>query len=309
MKTTVSPRIIMLYAVIATYMFTSVATLAGCNSNKDIIAKDAKVEKLADGFSFTEGPASDAAGNIYFTDQPNNRIWKYSINGELSVFMENAGRSNGLYFDRQGNLLACADMENELWSIDPDGNPTVLITHFESNKLNGPNDLWVHPTGRIYFTDPLYPRDYWNRSPEMQQQGQYVYFFDPQTGTTTRVATDLKQPNGIIGTPNGKLLYVADIGDGKTYSYTINTDGSLTNRRLAAPMGSDGMTMDENGNIYLTGKGVTVFNPQGEQIAHIPVDAPWTANVTFGGRDGKTLFITASEGLYSIRMNVKGSER
>lgn len=283
-------------------------SFAGCTANKDIIAKDAQVEKLADGFSFTEGPASDTAGNVYFTDQPNNRIHKYSVNGELSVFMENAGRSNGLYFDRQGNLLACADMENELWSIDSNGNHTVLITDFEGKKLNGPNDLWVHPNGNIYFTDPLYARDYWNRTPEMQQQGEYVYCFNPQTRTTTRVATDLKKPNGIIGTPDGKRLYVADIGDGKTYSYEIIPDGSLTNRQLAAPMGSDGMTMDERGNIYLTGKGVTVFNPRGEQITHIPVDASWTANVTFGGKDGKTLFITASEGLYAIQMNVKGNE-
>lgn len=308
MKTALSIRMLLLNISTASCILASVLILSGCNKHKDIIAKDAQLEKLAGGFSFTEGPAADTAGNVYFTDQPTNRIYKYSVKGELSVFMEDAGRSNGLYFDRQGNLLACADMENELWSIDSDGNHTVLITDFEDNKLNGPNDLWVHPNGKIYFTDPLYARDYWNRTPEMQQQGEYVYCFNPQTSTTTYVATDLKKPNGIIGTPDGKHLYVADIGDGKTYSYEITPDGSLTNRQLAAPMGSDGMTMDEHGNIYLTGKGVTVFNPQGEQIAHIPVDASWTANVTFGGKDGKTLFITASEKLYAIRMNVKGSE-
>lgn len=299
MKTALSTQILML-------CLSALTTLSSCNSNKDIIAKNAKVEKLADGFSFTEGPASDAEGNIYFTDQPNNRILKWSVDGILSVFMEDAGRSNGLYFDRQGNLLACADMENELWSINTQGNHTVLISDFEGSKLNGPNDLWEHPSGKIYFTDPLYPRDYWNRSPEMQQPGEYVYYFDPKTNVTTCVATNLKKPNGIIGSPDGKRLYIADIGDGKTYSYSIEANGSLSNRQLAVPMGSDGMTMDEHGNIYLTGKGVTVFNPQGEQIAHIPVDAPWTANVTFGGRDGKTLFITASKGLYSIQMNVKG---
>jgi Gluconolactonase len=279
---------------------------ASCDSNKEIIGKDAKVEKLADGFSFTEGPASDRQGNVYFTDQLNNRILKWSVDNKLSVFMENAGRSNGLYFDNSGNLLACADMENELWSIDKEGKHTVLFSDFEGKKLNGPNDLWIHPNGKIYFTDPLYVRDYWNRSAEMQQQGEYIYSFDPKSGAMVRLTADIKKPNGIIGTPNGKRLYVADIGGGKTYSFDINPDGSLSNQQLAAPMGSDGITMDERGNIYLTGKGVTIFNPQGEKIAHIPVDAPWTANVTFGGKDRKTLFITASEGFYSIPMNVKG---
>lgn len=277
-----------------------------CTENKTIIAKGAEIEKLADGFAFTEGPATDREGNVYFTDQPNNRILKWSVNGELSVFMEDSGRSNGLYFAPDGKLLACADMENELWAINPNGTHTVLLTDYEGVKLNGPNDLWLHPDGSIYFTDPLYVRDYWNRNPEMQQPGEYVYRFNPTNGEIQRVATDLKKPNGIIGTADGKIVYVADIGGGKTYRYDIQADGSLANKQLAAPMGSDGMTIDEKGNIYLTGKGVTVFNQQGEQIAHIPVDAPWTANVTFGGRDHKTLFITASDALYSIRMNVKG---
>lgn len=278
-----------------------------CNENKSIIANGAEVEKLAGGFAFTEGPTADSKGNVYFTDQPNNQILKWSVDGELSVFMKESGRSNGLYFAPDGRLLACADMENELWVINPDGTHTVLLTDYKGTKLNGPNDLWLHPDGSIYFTDPLYARDYWSRSREMQQEGEYVYRFNPATGKTHRVAVDLKKPNGIIGTPDGKTLYIADIGGGKTYRYDIQPNGLLTNKQLAAPIGSDGMTIDEKGNIYLTGKGVTVFNRQGEQIAHIPVDAPWTSNVTFGGRNAKTLFITASDALYSIQMNVKGS--
>lgn len=277
-----------------------------CNSDKSIIADGARVEKLADGFAFTEGPAADAKGNVYFTDQPNNRILKWSTDGKLTVFMEDAGRSNGMYFDRAGNLLACADMENEIWSIAPDGSHTVLLTDYKGTKMNGPNDLWAHPGGAIYFTDPLYKRDYWTRNPEMQIDGEHVYRLDTATGNVTRIADDIKKPNGIIGTRDGKYLYVADIGDRKTYRYDIQPDGSLSNKQLAAPMGSDGITLDEKGNLYITGKGVTVFNPAGEEIEHIDVDAPWTANVTFGGRDGKTLFITASDALYSIQMNVKG---
>lgn len=294
------------YILTATILISLVLSATACNSDKSIIADGAQVEKLADGFAFTEGPATDAEGNVYFTDQPNNRILKWSVDGKLTVFMENAGRSNGMYFDRAGNLLACADMENEIWSIAPDGSHTVLLTDYKGAKMNGPNDLWVHPGGAIYFTDPLYKRDYWTRNHEMQIDGEHVYRLDTTTGNVTRIADDIKKPNGIIGTRDGKYLYVADIGDRKTYRYDIQADGSLSNKQLAAPMGSDGITLDEKGNLYITGKGVTVFNPAGEEIEHIDVDAPWTANVTFGGRDGKTLFITASDALYSIQMNVKG---
>jgi len=281
---------------------------ANCQDNKSIIAQDAKVEKLADGFSFTEGPAVDGEGNVYFTDQPNDKILKWSVDGQLSTFATGMGRANGMYFDKVGNLLTCSDLENELWQIGKDGSHVVLLTDFEGKKLNGPNDLWIHPkTGGVYFTDPLYPREYWtSRSPEMQQAGQYVYYVAPDYMSVIRVATDLKQPNGIIGTPDGKTLYVADIGDRKTYAYDIQNDGTLAGKRLFCEMGSDGMTIDSEGNVYLTGRGVTVFNPAGEQIVNIPVEAGWTANACFGGRDMKTLFITASQGFYSIRMNVAG---
>jgi gluconolactonase len=273
---------------------------------ESVIAPGAKVEKLADGFEFTEGPASDKKGNVYFTDQPNNRILVWSTEGKLSVFLEESGRANGLYFDKKENLISCSDLENELWSIDIQGRHKVLVTDFENKKLNGPNDLWVHPKGGIYFTDPFYARNYWKRGPEMQQPGEYVYYLSPDRKTLVKVETDLKKPNGIIGSRDGKRLYVADIGANKTYVYDILPDGSLSGKKLFTEMGSDGMTIDEKGNIYLTGSGVTVFNPQGKKIEHIPVDAGWTANVCFGGKDGKTLFITASQYLYSIRMKVKG---
>jgi gluconolactonase len=275
--------------------------------NSSIIAQGAKVEKLADGFAFTEGPAVDKKGNVYFTDQHSDKIWIWSTSGKLSLFSEGMGRANGLYFDGKGALLSCSDRENQLWKINvKKKSHSVLISSLQGKMLNGPNDLWVHPNGGIYFTDPLYARNYWNhRTPEMQQNGQYLYLLSPN-GDVSCVDTAFKQPNGIIGSPDGTKLYVADIGDRKTYVYSILPNGSLANRKLFASMGSDGMTMDEKGNIYLTGRGVTVFNPQGEQIEQIPVDARWTANVCFGGKDMKTLFITASEYLYALKMNVKG---
>jgi len=269
------------------------------------IAPGAKVEKLAGEFKFTEGPAADAGGNVYFTDQPNDRILVWSVEGKLSTFLQPAGRSNGLYFDRKGNLLACADEKNQLWSIAPDKKVTVLVERYGGKLLNGPNDLWIHPGGGIYFTDPYYRRKYWNRGP-MEQGGQHVYYLSPDRKTLRPVATDLLQPNGIIGTPDGKKLYVADIRAGKTYVYSIQKNGDLSEKKLFCEMGSDGMTRDQEGNVYLTGRGVTIFDRDGKKIENIPIQEGWTANVCFGGKDRRTLFITASGSLYSIRMRVKG---
>ncbi len=271
-----------------------------------VVEPGAKVEKLAGGFKFTEGPAVDRDGNVYFTDQPNDRILKWSVDGLLTTFLQPCGRSNGLYFDRDGSLLACADEKNELWSIDMQGKHRVVLGNYQDKLLNGPNDLWVRPDGAIYFTDPFYKRPYWNRGP-MEQEAQCVYFLSPDRKTLTRVVDDLQQPNGIIGTPDGKILYVADIRGKKIFSFQIQADGRLTGKKELCGMGSDGMTIDSMGNVYLTGKGVTVFSPQGEKITNIPVDEGWTANVCFGGKDRKTLFITASKGLYSIRMCVRGA--
>ena len=283
-----------------------IALTPASGEKQGIIAPGAKVEKLADGFKFTEGPAVDAEGNVFFTDQPNDKIHKWSIDGKLSVWHNSPGRANGLYFDKHGNLLACADMDNELWSIDPEGKATVLVKDYKGKLLNGPNDLWDDLKGGIYFTDPLYKRDYWTRNPAMQQDGQHVYYLAPGRKKLMRVTEDLVQPNGIIGTPDGRLLYVADIGDRKTYVYNIEADGTLSGKKLFCSMGSDGMTIDNEGNIYLTGRGVTVFNPAGEKIEQIPIDAGWTANVTFGGADRHTLFITAQTSIYALQMRVKG---
>lgn len=267
---------------------------------------EAELKKLAGEFSFTEGPAVDSLGNIFFTDQPNNKIYQWSTHGKLSTFLSESGRSNGLYFDKNGYLIACADMDNQLWRIDTHGNHTVLIKNHQNKLLNGPNDVWVHPNGSIYFTDPLYKRPYWVRNPEMQQEGQYVYYLSEEKNKFFPVAKGFVRPNGIIGTPDGKIIYVADIGDNKIYKFKIRKNGKLSKRELFVEMGSDGMTIDEAGNIYLTGKGVTIFNPEGIKIGHIEVPEKWTANVCFGGVDMNILFITASESLYSIKMNVSG---
>jgi len=269
-----------------------------------ILAPGATVLKLAGGFEFTEGPASDKQGNVFFTDQPNDRILKWSTEGELSTFMQPCGRANGLCFDRKGNLWVAADEKNELWRIDKEGKVTTMARHFEGKLFNGPNDIWISRKGRVFFTDPFYKRAYWKRGP--REMTECVYSVAANGKDLTKLISDLKQPNGIIGTPDGKLLYVADIGDSKTYSYHIEKGGSLSDRRLYCSMGSDGMTIDDHGNVYLTNKGVFVFDPAGRQIEHIEVPEPWTANVCFGGKDRRALFITASKGLYSVKTSVSG---
>ncbi len=271
-----------------------------------ILAPGAKLEKLAGDFKFTEGPTADKAGNVFFTDQPNNRILKWSVDGKLTTFLQPAGRANGMHFDAHGNLLACADEKTELWSIAADGKPTVLAKEFQGKHLNGPNDVFPLPDGAIYFTDPYYKRAWWDYA-DRPQDGEHVYYLSADRKTLKRVTTDLAQPNGIIGTPDGKTLFVADIKSGKTWAYDIQPDGALTNKRLRCELGSDGMTLDAAGNLYLTGKGVIVFDPQGRQVVHIDVPERWTANVAFGGADHRTLFITASTGLYAIRTQNPGA--
>ena len=256
-------------------------------------------------FSFTEGPAADKKGNIFFTDQPNNKIWKYDTNGRLTIFLNDAGRANGLYFDNKGNLVACADENNQLWSIQPNGKVKVLVKDFKGYRLNGPNDVWVHPNGSVYFTDPLYQRSYWKTRKDTVAV-QDVYLLSKDGKQLTTVAQNLGRPNGIIGTADGETLYVSDIKAGKIYKYHINHNGALTGKQLFADAVADGMTLDEKGNLYLAGNGITVFNPQGKKLAHVTIAEKWTANVTFGGKDHQLLFITASQGIYALKMKVKG---
>lgn len=265
----------------------------------------AKLTLASADYSFTEGPAADAKGNVYFTDQPNDRILKWSVDGKISTYLQPCGRSNGLCFDSKGKLWACADEKNELWIIAPSGKKQVVVKEHAGRLLNGPNDVWVRPDGGAYFTDPYYERPYWRRGPKAYN-GEYVFYLSPDRTSLTPVATDLVRPNGIIGTPDGKTLYVADIDGHKTYSYRVQPDGTLTGKRLFCELGSDGMTIDNEGNVYLTGQGVTVFDKSGKQIEHIDVPEGWTANICFGGRDRRTLFITASKSVYTLRMRVHG---
>ena len=288
--------------------------------SNEIVAEGEAPVRLADSYSFTEGPATDARGNVYFTDQPNNRIYRWDCeSGEITLFTDQSGRSNGMYFDAQGNLIACADMDNQLWRFDmrstsgrllpqgrKNGQAEILITDYRGKLLNGPNDVWITKDGGYYLTDPYFKRDYWTRSPERQQPVEGLYYLAPGSKQLLMLDSTLNQPNGIVGTPDGKHLYVAEAKENRILRYDILTDGSLTNRQVFANMGSDGMTIDDRGNIYLTGDGVTVFNKDGQKIAHFPIPEDWTANVCFGGKERNILFITASKSVYTLKMLVHG---
>ncbi|MEJ5996482.1 SMP-30/gluconolactonase/LRE family protein [Pedobacter sp. Du54] len=289
-------------------VFSMVASVhAQVGENTSLFVQDS-LKLISSQFKFTEGASVDKMGNVFFTDQPSNQIWKYGIDGKLSLFLANAGRSNGTYFDKKGNLIACADEHNEIWSISPKGKVKLLYKNPIGANLNGPNDVWLDAKGGMYFTDPYYQRAYWIRQkPDIK--GEKVYYLPKGKNNIITVDSDLVRPNGIVGTPNGKILYVADALSAKIYQYAIQADATLSNRKLFVAQRSDGMTLDERGNLYLTGKnGVAIYSSTGEHIGTIKIPEPHTANLCFGGKNKDILFITASKSVYVLKMNVKGVE-
>lgn len=290
-----------------------------------LAAKCAEVQLVDTGYRFTEGPAVDPLGNVFFTDQPNNRIhfWDWQT-GEISTFLEDSGRANGMIFDRNGQILTASDMHGEIWSIDPEtGSHTVIVDNFEGKLLNGPNDIWEAPDGGLYITDALVYRNWWDeddpRQAGSQVGGGYVYHLSPDRTTLTRVAgmeqdqSDIAgnqriQPNGIVGSPDGTILYVGYIFPREIWAYDVNQDGTLSNPRKFADSHSDGMTIDAQGNVYVTTReeGVTAFSPSGERIFNAPSGRFWTGNVAFAGPNRKTLFITAADAILTLDMHVRG---
>lgn len=285
--------------------------VTSCASFKDsvfLISKSSVPVQVSKQFSFTEGPSADSKGNVYFTDQPNNAIYKWTWkDNSVQLFSKNTGRANGTFFDSEGNLITCSDENGELWKFNVhDGSHVVLMKNIEGKRPNGPNDLWIDSSNGIYFTDPLYERNYW-KDFKQEIPTRHLYYRNTNGNITT--FDSFVQPNGIVGSNKQGKLYVSDLYAEKTFVYDIVGEGKLSNKRVFCEMGSDGMTLDEKGNLYLTNKGVTVFNPEGKKILHIPINEDWTGNVTFAGRDFKTLFITASKSIYTLKMNVAGEKR
>lgn len=297
----------------------------------NLVEDNAKLTTVGTGYAFTEGPAKDKKGNVYFTDQPNDKIYKWdATTGQISLFLTGTGRSNGMTFDKKGNLIACADMYGEIRKFKKNGTYEVLAKGYNSKLLNGPNDVWIHPkTGGMYITDPIFPRAYWEAGDPRQQKwepkkseqaetgkGGHVYYLAPKSKTLVRLSTMSEWnsdswPNGVVGTPDGKKLYVNQwLGGNKggTWVFDINADGTLSNMKRFLDVWGDGMALDEKGNLYITnGSGVTAYDPSGNRILQIPIKG--ATNCTFAGKDNKTLFITGPTNSVNIlRMKVKGSE-
>lgn len=268
-----------------------------------IIATDAEVIEVAAGFGFLEGPVADQLGNLFFTDINNNIVHKMAAGGQISSAYSPSNHANGLSLDLDGSLLICEQSGQRISKLASDGSISTIVDTYAGKPFNSPNDLWVNPNGSIYFTDPRYNFP----AGEVSQDGEYVYLISQDRSRVEPVITDIPKPNGVVGTEDGKHLYIASTELRKVFRFDINPDGSLINRIEFADQGSDGMTLDQHGNVYLTWiGGVSVRNPQGDQIEFIQTPQ-MPANVGFGGAEGKTLFMTARTSLYSIKMNVTAS--
>lgn len=225
-------------------------------------AQEQGFERVLDGFRFTEGPAVDAAGNLYFTDIPESKIYRYTPGGEMSVYLENTDGANGLFFDADGNLVACAGGARQVVRYDAAGRKTVLLDQFEGKKLNSPNDLWIDPDGGIYFTDPRY-----GSTESMELDGMDVYYFHPDKGKVTRVIDNMTRPNGIIGSHDGKKLYVVDEGEDEFYVFDIKKPGKLENQTRLLYEGADGVSIDDAGSIYVTAeKSILRYDPRSGMV-------------------------------------------
>lgn len=273
----------------------------GGDAGPMLIKPGAELKKVADGFTFTEGPAADAEGNVYFTDIPNQRIWKWTWKDDaVTIYRENTGEANGLIFDAEGRMVICEMGNKRVTRDDMAGSISVLADNWNEGHPNMPNDLWIDAGGGIYFSDFSGPGS-------STGGGLQVYYISPDGEMAVRATNDLVAPNGLIGTPDGKTLYVTDPGAGKTFAYKINPDASLSEKNLFCSQFADGMAMDEKGNLYFSGDAsVIVFSPSGSKIEEISLPER-SANLTFAGPGLKTLFITARTSVYTLEMAVKGA--
>ncbi len=301
---------------VAAVLLNAAATAPTVAAETAIVSPDARMERIVQGCQFTEGPAVDAAGNVYFSDSPRNRILVYTTEGAPRVWKQGSRGANGMMFDRQGRLITCnsqlAPDGRTVTRYEKDGTVTVLADRYRGKKLNSPNDLAIDREGRIYFTDPRY-----GPLTDLEQDKQAIYRIETD-GTLTRVIDDVQTPNGILITPDNRTLYVADNnpadGGARTLIAYDLRNGKGTRRKvlydLAPGRGIDGMALDVKGNIYATGgleekTGVYVISPEGKLVTFIRT--PETAtNCTFGGPDMRTLYITGGGSVYRIRTNVAG---
>lgn len=273
------------------------------------IGPKGEIKKLHTGFKFTEGPAADRDGNVYFSDIPATTIHKVDKDGKLTIFTDKSNRSNGLMFNQKGELLAC-EMAGQIVAHDlAGGKKRVLASMYNGKPFNAPNDLVVDRQGGVYFTDP----DFGAKMPA-PQDARAVYYISPE-GKVARVTGDLPKPNGVILSPDEKTLYVIPTGSEDMLAYPVEGPGKLGKSsvfcKLKQPAkksnsGGDGLTVDTKGNLYITSAlGLQVFSPKGDLLGIIRLPEQ-PANVTFGGPDNRTLYVTARTSLYTIPMEAQG---
>jgi len=274
----------------------------------EIIAGDAKLEAVATGFGFTEGPMWDPAGFLYVSDETINKIYRVYSDGKKEEVIA-LGDPDGNTFDRRHRLIDCASVLRAIIEVTPDGKYEVLADRFEGKRFNSPNDVIVGPDGAIYFTDPTLDLVAGEKQ-EIPFRG--VYRLD-EKGNVRLLTRDLTQPNGLAFSPDGKKFYVDDSERRNIRVYDVNTDGSLSNGRVFGeePGGKndgvpDGIKVDTNGNLFATGpKGIWVWDAKGNHLGTI-VMPEQPANLTWGEKDYRTLYITATTSVYRLRTKTKG---
>jgi gluconolactonase len=297
--------------------FTGAATLACAQDDiNSLVEPGAKVQKLAGGMKFIEGPAwFPARKTLVFSDIPNSKLMQWKEGEGLSVFRDSEA-SNGNILDLEGRLVTCQHDGRNLVRTEPDGKIIVLADKYDGKRFNSPNDVAVRSDGTLWFTDPP-----WGRKGPAEIPGNWVYKLDPKAGSVEPVVKDLAMPNGILFSPDETRLYVADTGGhpslappeyrnlrGSIRCYELSKDGMLGKKLFEIEHGSDGMRVDVKGNLYTTTGGkVHVHDADGKKLGQIDVPEN-PANVCFGGDDMKTLFITATTSLYSIRMKNPGAK-
>jgi gluconolactonase len=275
------------------------------------LGKIGPVVKLHTKFSFTEGPAADRDGNVYFSDIPQSKIWKVDTKGKLTLFRDKSNRANGLMVNAKGEVVAC-EMAGQVAAYGADGKTRrVLADKHDGKRFNAPNDLVIDKQGGIYFTDPAFG------APMPLPQGKTAVYYLSTDGKTTRLIDDLPNPNGVILSPDEKTLYVIPSGQADMMSYPVESPGkigkgkvfcTLRQRKGSGFTGGDGLTVDVKGNLYITSAlGLQVFDPSGKYLGLIALPE-MPANVTFGGADFKTLYVTARTSLYTIQMEVAGHQ-
>jgi len=321
---------------------------AGAEKTSGLVAPGAILKTVQSGFQGTEGPATDTEGNVYFTDVFAEQIYKWTWkDGKVTLYREKTGMANGMMFDGKGNLVICEMGNGRITRDDLKGNVTVIADSLNGKKMRGPNDLWIDPKGGIYISHTAMGREMLSggmpggapqgggasgsSAPGKQTDGQApagemaggpgrgasvnvdksdlgILYISPDGRKVTLVTTDVTGPNGLIGTPDGKTLYVGDNDNKKIWSYKINPDGALTDKKLFCEKMTDGMAMDEKNNVYITNdKSVLAYSPAGKLLEEIALPQG-CSNVEFCGKDRKTLFITYRGYIYTLEMAVKGAQ-